>query len=483
MHEAVLIGIDVGTTSVKAVMLTATGHRLADFAATYPTHRPGPALVEQAPDDWLRLTLAALAGFAERAEAPHVAAICLTSQVNTHVFTDARLAPLHPAIVWQDGRAADDGARLDAKVTAAQKTEWLGAPIPIDASHALARMAWMKRNRPEIWSATAHVLLPRDYLLAQLTGAIASDPISAVGLVTPELSYAHDLIALFPGAKKRLPPLRDPLTVAGTIQPGLPFAGLPVVTGVMDAWASLFGIGVAAEGQAMYLSGTSEVLGLISPDISGEPGVITFPAWRGITLHAAPTQAGGASLDWVARLLGQDAASLAAHAAPITPQSPLFLPHLQGERAPLWDAAARGTFAGLTTATGPAELAAAVLEGVAFSARLAMEALERSAGIIPGQIQTGGGGAASDRWCQIRADVFGRPFLRVEGRDPGALGAAVMAGVGSGVLPDLAQAATAMIRTDRVFEPDAEAKALADRRFAIWRQLYAQVRPINAALA
>jgi xylulokinase len=112
-----------------------------------------------------------------------------------------------------------------------------------------------------------------------------------------------------------------------------------------------------------------------------------------------------------------------------------------------------------------------------------MEALERSGGMIPAQIQTGGGGAASDRWCQIRANVFDRPFLRVEGRDPGALGAAVMAGVGSGSLPDLAKAAAAMIRTDRVFEPDAQAAALAEDRFGLWQQLYAQVRPINAALA
>jgi xylulokinase len=483
MGDAVLIGIDVGTTSVKAVMLTASGHRLADFAASYPTHRTPPDRVEQDPEDWLRLVLAALQGFADRPEAARVRALCLTSQVNTHVFTDAGLSPLYPAIVWQDGRAADEGARLDARVTLTQKTAWLGAPIPIDASHALSRMAWMHARHPDIWKATAHVMLPRDYLLARLTGAIVADPMSAVGLVTPALAYADDLIALLPGARKRLAPLHDPLSVAGTVLPGLPFAGTPVITGLMDAWASLFGLGVASEGQAMYLSGTSEVLGLISQTVTGAPGVITFPPWRGITLHAGPTQAGGASLDWVARLLGQDAGSLAAHAAPITRHSPLFLPHLQGERAPLWDATARGTFAGLTSATGPAELAASVMEGVAFSARLAMEALQRSAAMIPSQIQTGGGGAASDRWCQIRADVFARPFLRVEGRDPGALGAAVMAGVGAGVLPDLTGAAAAMIRTNRVFEPDAQAAALAQDRFALWQQLYAQVRPINERLA
>ncbi len=483
MGDAVLIGVDVGTTSVKAVMLTASGHRLADFSARYPTHRTPPNRVEQAPEDWLRLVIAALQGFAERPEAPRVRAVCLTSQVNTHVFVDAHRAPLCPAIVWQDGRAAEDGARLDAKVTAAEKTAWLGAPIPIDASHALARMAWMKAKHPDLWAATAHVMLPRDYLLAQLTGAVVADPMSAVGLVTPGLNYAEDLIALLPGARKRLAPLQDPLSVAGFILPGHPFAGTPVVTGMMDAWASLFGLGVASEGQAMYLSGTSEVLGLISGTITGAPGAITFPRWTGITLHAAPTQAGGASLDWVARLLGQDPRVLAAGAAPISRHSPLFLPHLQGERAPLWDATARGTFAGLTSTTGPAELVAAVMEGVAFSSRLAMEALERSGGMIPSHIQTGGGGAASDLWCQMRSNAFGRPFLRVEGRDPGALGAAVMAGVGAEILSDLAQAAAAMVRTDRVFEPDPQAKALADDRFTLWQQLYAQVRPINAGLA
>ena len=483
MNDPVLIGIDVGTTSVKAVMLTASGHRLADFSARYPTHHPGPTRVEQDPDDWLRLVTSALQGFAARAEAPRVAAICLTSQVNTHVFVDRALAPLAPAITWQDSRAARFAARLEAKVSPAQKTAWLGAPIPIDASHALARMAWMKATHPEVWRATAQVMLPRDYLLARLTGAVIGDPISAVGLVTPAQIYAEPLIALVPGARKRLAPLQDPLSRAGAMLPGQPFAGTPVITGMMDAWASLFGLGVASEGQAMYLSGTSEVLGLISQTVTGTPGVITFPRWAGITLHAAPTQAGGASLDWVARLLGQTPANLAASAAPITRSSPLFLPHLQGERAPLWDATARGTFAGLTSATGPADLTAAVMEGVAFSARLAMQALQRSGDLTPQQIQTGGGGAGSDRWCQIRADAFGRPFLRVEGRDPGALGAAVMAGVGAGVIHDLARATAAMIRTDRVFEADPKAAALAQDRFALWQMLYAQIRPINAALA
>ncbi len=473
-----LIGIDVGTTSVKAVMITLEGQRVDETSARYPTQR-GEG-VEQDPGDWWALVLQALAQFQGKGV---VRAICLTSQVNTHVFVDACLTPLYPAIVWQDGRASSAGAEVDVRISVEDKIKALGAPIPVDASHALARMNWMAGTHPDLWAKTAHVLLPRDYLVARLTGRVASDPMSSVGLVGTDLSYATRLIDLMPGAFARLAPLADPLSMVGRVRDGMPFAGTPVILGMMDAWASLLGLGVVREGQAMYVSGTSEVTGLISAQVRPEPGVITFPPWSGITLHAGPTQAGGASLDWLARLLGRQAVELAESAAGITAQSPLFLPHLQGERAPLWDMALRGTFAGLTSATGPQELAAAVLEGVAFSARLALEALQRSAATVPDQVRVGGGGAASDRWCQIRANVLGKPLVRVRGMDPGAMGAAVIAGVGCGAMADLPSAAERLVRTDRTFLPDPTQVALAEARFRLWQDLIHQTRSINAALA
>lgn len=475
-----VIGVDLGTTSLKAVLLKVDGQRLAETAAPYPTQRPAPGLAEQDPHDWWRLMMDALRGFEGLGT---VRALCITSQVNTHVFVDAALNVLHPAIVWQDGRAAAAGAEIDGRLTLAEKIAALGAPIPVDASHALARMNWMAQTHPAIWAQTAHVLLPRDYLLARLTGQVLTDPMSSVGLVGTDLTYATALTSLMQGASSRLPPLADPLSVAGVVQAGLPFAGTPVVLGMMDAWASLLGLGVVRKGQAMLLSGTSEVTGLISATVTAEAGVVTFPPWLGITLHAAPMQAGGASLDWLAGLLGQKAADLAQGAAEITATSPLFLPHLQGERAPFWDAALRGTFAGLSGATGPAELTAAVLEGVAFSARLALEALQRSGAVQPATVRLGGGGAASDRWCQIRADALNIPLARVVGKDPGAMGAAVMAGVGSGALPDLATAAERLVQMDRTFTPDPAKAQLAHDRFALWCDLITQTRSINAALA
>ena len=474
-----LIGIDIGTTSVKAVLLTLAGQRLASYGQSYPTHRPAAGQVEQDPHVWLSHVTAALAAFA--AHANHVKAIGITSQVNTHVFAGADLAPLCPALVWQDARAADEAAAIDAAIAPADKIAWLGAPIPVDASHALARIAWMARHRPQVWSATRAVMAPKDWVIARLTGVIQADPLASVGLVGTDLRYAKALIARVPGAAAVLPPLADPLARAGVMQSG-PFKSVPVVTGTMDAWASMVGLGVASPGQGFYLSGTSEVLGLLSPTRFPVPGVVTFPEWAGLVLHAGPTQAGGASLDWLARLTGRTTANLCTMATPITATSPLFLPHLQGERAPLWDAAARGTFAGLTLASDAGVMAAAVMEGVAFSARWALEAVEASGADSPAILQAGGGGMQSDRWCQIRADALARPLQRMQAADAGAMGAAVLAGVGTGLLPDLATAARLLLQPDRRFDPDPAASALAHQRFTLFKQLYQAARPTNAAL-
>ncbi|MFO1143494.1 MAG: FGGY family carbohydrate kinase [Amaricoccus sp.] len=480
MPAETLIGIDIGTTAVKAVMVETGGRVVAEYAAPYRTARPRPGQVEQDPEDWLRLALRALDTFAAL-DLAGVRGIGLTGQVNTHVFLDAALRPVRPAIVWQDARAAAEAAALDATVSADEKLAWFGAPMPLDASHALSRMAWVAAHEPDAWATTAHVLAPKDFLLARLTGVVAADPIASVGLVGGDLGYVAPLLARVDGAARRLAPLADPLAAVGRVRDGLPCAGVPVTLGTMDAWAGMFGVGVASPGEAMYLSGTSEVLGLIAPVRAPTPGVIVFPAWRGLVVQMAPTQAGGASLEWLAQLLGRSPAELAAAATgEIGAASPLFLPHLEGERAPLWDAGARGAFAGLTTGSDDVALCLAVMEGVAFSARLAFEALEASADLRAPLLRAGGGGMQSDRWCRLRADVFGRPHRRMASRYAAALGAAVCAGVGSGATGSLAEAA-GLVRPDATFDPGPGA-ALADERFATWREFYAQIRPINARL-
>ena len=480
----VFIGIDIGTSSVKALMCAPGGILLDSFSSAHHTNRPTPGAAEQNPDHWIAGAEAALARFAEHGRAREVAAIGVTSQVNTHVFCDAGGMPLHPALTWQDTRPAPQASRLDAGIEVAAKIAALGAPITIDASHALARMAWVMETHPEVWESTAHVMLPKDFVIKKLTGKLVTDPISSVGLVGTDLGYAGAVVDLVPNAAARLPAIGDPLDIAGNVRPDCPFAGVPVAVCTMDAWAGMFGLGVVSDGEAMYLSGTSEVLGLISRKRNGAPGIVTFPDWRGITLHAGPTQSGGASLVWLSSVIGQDIAAIGrlAGTVRIERDSPLFLPHLEGERAPLWDSHSRGAFAGMTSVTGPAELAGSVMEGVAFSARLALESVETSGGRPVRQLRHGGGGASSNVWCRIRANALGRTLNRVAARETGAMGALVLAGVASGGMADLREAAEALVTTETDFRPEPKLSGLAEDRFGMFQELYGSLNPLNRRL-
>jgi len=484
LSATTLIGIDVGTTGTKAVLLDETGARLGQYSRTYPISRPHPGYAEQNPDHWMAAVTEALATFSRGHDLSGLKGIGIVSQVNTHVFVDGSGKALLPAIVWQDGRSAADAAGLEAQVTLAQKTAWFGGPIPIDASHALSRMAHVARVHPEVWTETKHVLLPKDYCVLQLTGEVGSDPIAAVGLVNAD-GYVNDLIGLVPGALEKLPPLHNFTHVAGRIREGLPCAGTPVVVGAMDAWGGMFGVGVVAEGDGMYQSGTSEIPGIVSSHVTPTPGVILFPPYDGITMHAAPTQMGGSALAWYGAIIGRSPQAVCdlADAAQPSDAVPLFLPHMQGERAPLWDAASRGAFARMSGGTGGPEMARAVLEGVGYAVRLAFDALQASAGLRLASANIGGGGARSPEWCQIRADILGFPLRRAEVTDSAALGAAILAGLGSGTMSSLPEAVRTLVRFDRTFTPDQRTRAYHDDRIGHYRELYAALKPFNAGFA
>jgi len=479
------IGIDIGTTAVKAALFDADGHPIESLREAYPTQRPDGGIVEQDPADWWRLVDGALRRFARRTEAAAVAAIGITSQANTHVFADENGTALAPAIVWQDGRSHAEAAELDATLEPAERLAWWGAPLPVDASHALARMRWMARHRPGIWRRTASVLLPKDGCLQRLTGERVSDPLSNIGLVDLQARYADALIERVEGAAQRLPPLADMTSVAGRVRPGLPFAGVPVAVGTMDAWAGVFGTGSTAEGSGVYLSGTSEILGLLSHQVVPTPGVLVMPERHGMRLHVGPTQSGGAAQAWFCDLFGMTPDAMAMAAAQHVPNvaTPLFLPHLQGERAPLWDAKARGTFLGLSASSDRAALAFAVYEGVACSARMLLDALASSADLAPTALNGGGGGFRSDTWNRIRADMLGVDLHRVVATDPGLLGAAGLAAIATGHHAGIADAFSALVHIDRTFSPAAGTEERRDTRMALYRDAYAATRSLSHRLS
>jgi len=478
MGGSFLIGIDVGTTSVKATLFEATGKARKHFSNAYATMRPAPGFVEQDPSDWTSRVFAAMDSLAGDLPKGAVAGVGLCSQVNTHVFVDENGEALLPAITWQDGRCAEDARELDLLVAPEQRLKWWGAPLPIDASHMLSRMAWVKRTHPGVWRKTRWVMAPKDFCIFRLTGEATADPMSAFGVIDQTLAYIPELLALVPGAAERLPSLRGLTSPIGCVRDGLPGAGLSMVTATMDAWAGMLGAGAVRDGDAAYLSGTSEVGAIVSRQRIPTPGVIAFPDCEGITLHAGPTQAGGASVAWLSALLGRSAEDISALAAAsdTTRRAPAFLPHLQGERAPLWDIEARASFSGLDASMGPPEMARAVLEGVAYSVRLLFGALEESSGCRAERLHHAGGGARSDVWCQIRADILDRAIERKVGLDSGVIGAAMLAGVGTGVFASISEAAANLVRSDRIFEPDATRKAFYDEGFARYLDLYRRLK-------
>lgn len=465
MAEGLILGIDVGTTSVKAGLVAPDGVIVARFGESYGTARPENGRAEQNPDDWMRLIDKAIAQFVGDGFGPQITAIGLCSQVNTHVFVDAQGAPLMPAILWQDGRAAAQGARLDAEVSVAQKMAWWGALMPIDASNVLSRMAWVAETRPDFWDQTKWVMLPKDYCLFKLTGEVTTDPLSNIGLVGADLSYIPGVFDLVPGARDKLAPLVPVTQTAGRMRAGSPLAGVRVASGTMDAWAGMIGTGGArastgtGAGASVYLSGTSEILGISSDTIVPTAGAIVFPKAEGLRIHAAPTQSGGDAQLWFSDLAGLSPAQMGALVAE-TPRSvatPLFLPQLEGERAPLWDTNLRAAFLRVSRRTGLGDMARAVYEGVAFAASHALDTLRQSAATHSDTIACAGGGFRSDSWNQIRADVLGLECHLLAAQEPGVLGAAMIAGVGTGQFADLAQADEGLVRYDRVICPDQHA--------------------------
>ena len=481
MNEPLLLGIDVGTTSVKLAIFDLDGQLQAEIRTPYETHRYGGLHVEQKPDEWMRAILQGLVEMQARLPSSTIAAIGLTSQVNTHVFVDDNGAAVLPAIVWQDGRASEQARQLDARLSEAQRLSWWGAPMPIDASHALARAQWLKETEPALWSRTRQVLLPKDYCIQALTGVSVTDPLSNIGMVGLDGDWVDELHALVPGTRERLPPLADMASIAGRIRDDLPFAGTPVAVGTMDAWAGLFGCAVTAEGHGLYLSGTSEILGIVSETVTPTPGVLVMPRVHDMTLHVGPTQSGGASQSWLCELLQitPDEMSALAGKHERRAPAPLFLPHLQGERAPLWDASARGVFIGLDASTDRAAMAYAIYEGVAHSARWLLDSLQASAGTTLKVMNGGGGGFRSDVWNQLRADVLGVHLQRMAVTDPGTLGAAGLAAVATGHFDSTIAAFDTLVHVDRVFTPDASRADQLAERHALFRDTYAATRELS----
>ncbi|MCE7011118.1 xylulose kinase [Kibdelosporangium philippinense] len=448
-----IVGIDVGTTAVKVSAFTVDGTLVHTHSVGYPISRPRPGWAEQDPLDWWRGTQEGLASLPK----DDIQSIGIVSQVNTHVFVDARLQPLAPAIIWQDQRCASIAATFDAQFSAAEKERIWGSPIVLDASFLPARAKWFASTSN--WDAVRWVLSPKDYIAARLTGRVATDLLSSVRIAGPS-GYIPEAVALVDGLGDRLPPILPSEEV-----------------GTMDAFGAVLGTGLPwSERRGMVLCGTSLVVAGASAS-GAAPGIVTFPPYDGVLVHAGPTQAAGDAVRWWSQVSGLDIADVFSSAASGSSEV-VFTPYLAGERAPLCDSTVRASFLGLQSSTTQADMSRAVLEGVAMSGRHVLESVEAACGFTLESLTFSGGGARSPLWTQIFADVLGRPVERLRIHDSGTLGAALQGAVGAGIYPSVAKAAAATVRVDSVFEPS---KSM-DMLYSVYRDSYEALRNIHARL-
>ena len=477
--DVLVMGFDVGTTAVKGMVFNLNGEELFSRRLTYPTYFPRSGWVEQDPNSWLRCITTIVHEAVKHIDANKLCGMGICSQVNTHVFVGNDGVPLRRAITWQDQRCNDVALKLK------QKTHEHNLDMEIDASSLLSRAEWLKTHEPEMWKETRWILSPKDYCLLKLTGQIVSDGLSSVGLVKDLNNYDDEAIALVGGLAERLPCLKPITSIAGDCTNRKLPLSCPIVIGTMDVWASFYGSGLSVSGQGFQLSGTSEVVGLLSAECYPIPGVVSFPPMDNLYLHAGPTQAGGDALRWLSYAVDKDIDIVINEASSRAPlREPLiFLPYLMGERAPLWDANARGTFCGLTKGHTQADMTLAVLEGVGFSARHLAEELEKAAGLSCDHLYLSGGAANIDLWCQIKADTMGRTLRRLENTNTGPFGAALMAMKGIGAYDSMQQTMASAVRVEKTFKPNTNARDWYDALYRIYRDMYSSLNSVFSDLS
>ena len=490
MNDDVLLGLDLGTTSARAVLVARDGRILATHAAEYPMDTPRPGWAEQDPDAWERAAFEALGACVRAAPDPSaIQGIGLTGQMHGATLLDERDRSIRPAILWCDQRTGAQRQAIERQIGLAEVIARTANP-PLEGFTA-PKLLWVREHEPESYARIRRVLLPKDFIRLRLTDEVATDVADASGTALFDVAnrawseaMARDLsvpLEWLPRAVESSEPA-GALTAAAAEALGLP-AGLPVAAGAGDQAAGGVAAGIVAEGDVLVTIGSSGVVFVASdrPRIDPAGRVHTF-------CHASPgtwhvmgvTQGAGISLRWIRDTLGArdadggdpyDALTREASSSPAGSRGLVWLPYLQGERTPHLDPNARGVLFGLTTAHGRGDVVRAVLEGVAFSLRDGLEIIQEL-GLPARRVKIAGGGARSPLWRQIVADVLGLPIsLEPEDRGP-AFGAALLGGVAVGVYDSVAEACAVTASQTQEVAPRADAQGVYQATYCLYQELY-----------
>lgn len=489
-----VLGLDLGTSSIKTVLFDQNGKEVAQRSVEYPVYQPHNGWSEQDPDDWYEagvttirycLDISGVAG-------EDVVAIGIAGQMMGAVLLDSKGQPLRRAILWNDARTSE--AAESVRKLIGDDTMMRINCNPVRPGLTAAKIQWVKENEPEIWAKTAHILLPKDYLRYRLTGEYATEVSDASAMQLLDVRnrcWSPELLAAMEIKESQLGKMYESTDVTGQLTKDVAgLLGLPektiVVGGAGDNAAGAVGTGVVAQGRAMTTIGTSGTVFAYcdEPMMDEKARVYTFcMAVPGAWHFMGSVNSAGNSLKWYRNTfypsdkeyeqINKDALKSAPGANNL-----IYMPYLTGEQSPHFDLKCRAGFVGLSATHTICDVTRAVMEGITYAMRDVLEAI-RESGVHPDVMRLCGGGSKSPFWRQLCADIYNLPVVLpdMNSANSTALGGAILAMVGAGMYDSVEEACDKIIKMrDESFTPDPANREVYDKTYAAFDKLYPQLK-------
>ncbi|MFC7678493.1 xylulokinase [Paenibacillus sp. GCM10028914] len=491
-----VIGVDLGTSAVKTVLIDRSGKVVAEHSEAYPLSQPKPGYSEQRPEDWVEKTLLSLKRLMEETaiEPSAVEGMSFSGQMHGLVLVNEEGAALRPAILWNDTRTTAQCRRIedtlgDDLLRIARNRALEGFTLP--------KILWVQEFEPDVLDQAAKFLLPKDYVRYRLTGEYAMDYSDAAGTLLLDVAGKHwstEILDAFQLPHTLCPPLVESFDLCGVLLPEIAEQSglLPetkVFAGGADNACGAIGAGILAEGQTMCSIGTSGVVlsyeERTEVDFEGKVHFFNHGQQDAYYIMGV-TLAAGYSLEWFKKTFapGVSFDELLGGVGEIPAGSGglLFTPYIVGERTPHPDANIRGSFIGMDAGHKLSHFARAVLEGITFSLRESIDIL-RASGTKIDKVISIGGGAKNENWLQMQADIFNAEIIKLESEQGPAMGAAMLAAYGCGWFPSLQECASAFLRPAQTYKPNPEAAAIYDKLFPLYQNVYGATEQLNSQLA
>ena len=486
------IGIDLGTSGAKFLLVAADGTILAENTQTYPVFYPRSGWSEQNPEDWFAAAVRGLKELLQGQDKAAVKGISFGGQMHGLVALDKDDNVIRPAILWNDGRTEQETAYLN-RIIGKEKISAYTGNIAF-AGFTAPKILWMKRNEPENFKKIARIMLPKDYLAYRLSGRFCTDVSDASGTLLLDVKnrrWSPEMCAVCGISEQQLPELFESFEPVGTLKEEIAgelgfSAGVRVIAGAGDNAAAAVGTGVVGEGGCNLSLGTSGTL-FVSSRAYKEDKVNALHSFchadGGWHLMGCILSAASCNAWWSDKILQTEdyAREQAGLEEFLGENSVYFLPYLMGERSPHNDVNARGAFIGMRPDTSRGQMTLAVLEGVAFALRDCLEAARKN-GVRIGRTMLCGGGAKSPLWRKIIANVMDLPVDLPQTEQGPSFGAAMLAMVGCGEYATVRAAAEAIVRVRETVLPDPAIARRYEEHYAVFRSLYPALRGVFAEM-